>query len=132
MQHDTTKLITILSLGLVVFCGLLSYQKMKKPLSAKQFVYMDLMVIDERGRSIHGAELKLEDTTLGTTDSHGRWAKMVKIPIGQSITLTANKTRLGAKFQHKEQIHAQKSDLIENQYRLSRVVQVKETSPKLF
>ncbi len=132
MSAETLKLILAITAVLIGFCCLLNQQAKDNSPHSDQFVYMDLMVIDERGRSIHGASLKLDDTNIGTTDSHGRWAKMVKIPLGQLMTLTAQKTRMGTNFQHIEKIQAHKKNLVENEYRLTRVVQVREEKKQLF
>ena len=132
MTTSTGHLILILSAVLsLIFVGV-GHLKSGDSLGANQFVFMDLMVIDERGRSIHGAELELGGAKLGATDSHGRWAKMVKIPVNKSITLAAKKQRMGRHFRRTEKIHALQKNLAENSYRLSKVVQIRREDSKLF
>jgi hypothetical protein len=122
----------MLSVALALLCIGIGHLKSQEDLGASQFVFMDLMVIDERGRSIHGARLELGGASLGTTDSHGRWAKMVKIPVDKPITLAAQKQRMGREFRRSEKILANKKNLVENQYRLSKVVQIRRHDSKLF
>ena len=132
MPHGTLKTVLWMSLTTLAICAALGHIKQKSPASTEQFIYMDLMVIDERGRSIHGAELSLENTVLGTTDSHGRWARMVRIPVEKSVTLMAKKSRLGADYEHREQFKTAGKELKENSHRISRVVQFKNAAQKLF
>lgn len=111
-----------LCVGMLV-SGYLSPKTSRSP--SFDYVQMNLMAIDDRGRRLHGTDIYIRDRWLGKTDVHGQWNRLIRLPIDTPLKLEARKNRLSEQLTKLETITLREQELIATDYKHEYVLQLK-------